>query len=63
MSLSLLSLEGNVAIVTGADRGIGKAIALRLADVRANVVVAAQTLGDIEATTSEIIVKGKKDLH
>ena len=62
MSLSLFSLEGKVAIVTGAGRGIGKAIALSLADAGADVVVAARTTADIEATASEIIDKGRKAL-
>ena len=60
MNLTLLYREDKVAVVTGTDRGIGKAIALGLADVRGNVVVAAQTLSDIEATISEILVKKKR---
>jgi 3-oxoacyl-[acyl-carrier-protein] reductase (EC 1.1.1.100) len=62
MSLSLFSLEGRVAIVTGASRGIGKAIALGLADAGAAIVVAARTATDIDATVSEITSKGNKAL-
>ena len=37
-------LEGKVAIVTGASRGIGKETALELARAGADVVVAARTV-------------------
>ena len=54
-------LEGKVAIVTGASRGIGKAMALGLADAGASVVVAARSEtarpdlpGTIHDTVSEI---------
>jgi len=62
MSLDQFSLRARVAIVTGAGRGIGKAIALGLADAGATVVVAARTASDIESTASEIEAKGKKAL-
>jgi NAD(P)-dependent dehydrogenase (short-subunit alcohol dehydrogenase family) len=62
MSLNHFSLEDKVAIVTGAGRGIGKAIALGLADAGAAVVVAARTASDIENTAAEIEKKGKKAL-
>ena len=62
MSLSLFGLEGKGAIVTGAGRGIGKAIALSLADLGADVVVAARTASDIETTASEIAAKGRRAL-
>ena len=62
MVLSSFSLTGRVASVTGAGRGIGKAIALGLADAGADVVVAARTASDIEATAGEIAAKGRKAL-
>ena len=40
MSKELFDLTGKVAIVTGAARGLGKAIAQGLADAGANVIVA-----------------------
>ena len=39
MNKSRLSLEGKVALVTGSARGIGRAIALALADAGADVIV------------------------
>lgn len=59
-----MDLSNKVAIVTGSARGIGKAIALKLAEVGADVVVndipaAAETL---EATANEIRALKRKAL-
>lgn len=56
------SLEGKVAIVTGAGRGIGKAIALVLAEGGADIVVVARTAKQIEQTAEEIRKLGQKAL-
>ena len=47
-------LEGQVAVVTGAGRGFGKAIAQRLADEGARVALLARSAGEIEAVASQI---------
>lgn len=62
MSLSMFSLAGKVAIVTGAGKGIGRAIALGLAQAGANVVVAARTAADIDEVAAKIEDTGSKAL-
>jgi NAD(P)-dependent dehydrogenase (short-subunit alcohol dehydrogenase family) len=55
-------LSGQVAIVTGGGRGIGKAIALGLAGAGASVVVCSRTQKEIEEVTTEIGRMGRKAL-
>ncbi|MHC4200892.1 MAG: SDR family NAD(P)-dependent oxidoreductase [Planctomycetota bacterium] len=50
------------AIVTGASRGIGKAIALRLAREGFHLALAARTQGELEAAASECRAEGTKAL-
>lgn len=52
------ALEGRVAIVTGASRGIGRAIALTLADHGARLSLAARREPDLQAVRAEIEAGG-----
>ena len=49
MILGAFSLQGKVAIVTGAGKGIGQSIGVAFAEAGANVVFTARTLKDIQA--------------
>ncbi|MBL7212060.1 MAG: 3-oxoacyl-ACP reductase FabG [Desulfobacteraceae bacterium] len=57
-----ISLDGKAAVVTGAGRGIGKSVALTLADAGADVVLAARTTSQLEETAEEIRARGGKAL-
>jgi NAD(P)-dependent dehydrogenase (short-subunit alcohol dehydrogenase family) len=56
----ILSLENKIALVTGASRGIGKAIALGLAQSGADVVIASRKKADLEKVAEEIQTMGRK---
>jgi NAD(P)-dependent dehydrogenase (short-subunit alcohol dehydrogenase family) len=58
MGSEMFSVKGKSAIVTGAGRGIGKAIALTLAAGGAKVVAAARTAEQVQATVDEIKKNG-----
>ena len=62
MILDRFRLDGKVAIVTGAGRGIGAACALAFAEVGANVVCAARTREQIEATAEQARRHGQRAL-
>jgi NAD(P)-dependent dehydrogenase (short-subunit alcohol dehydrogenase family) len=55
-------LTGKVAIVTGGGRGIGRAVALGLAQSGASVVVASRTQKEVEGVAEEIRKMGGKAL-
>lgn len=62
MDVARFSLDGKVALVTGGSRGIGRAIALTLADAGADVVVSSRKLPDLEEAAEEIRAKGRRGL-
>ena len=60
MVLETFRLDGKVAWVTGASRGLGKAMALALAEAGADLVLSARTVVDLEGTASEAKRLGRR---
>lgn len=57
-----MELQGQVAIVTGAGRGIGRATALELARMGADIVVAELDQANAERTALELRARGRRAL-
>ena len=57
---SLFDLTGTVAVVTGAGRGLGRAMAAGLAGFGAEVVLCGRTAGTLAATADELSAEGAK---
>jgi NAD(P)-dependent dehydrogenase (short-subunit alcohol dehydrogenase family) len=58
--LDRFRLDGKRALVTGGSRGLGRSMALALADVGADVIITGRTKDTLEATAGEIRALGRK---
>ncbi len=50
--------QGKTAVITGGGTGLGRAMALRLAELGANLVIASRKIENLEPTAEEIRAKG-----
>jgi len=53
-------LDGTVAVVTGSGRGIGRGVAIGLAEMGADVVVTARRTNEIDEVVSEVRARGRR---
>lgn len=60
--MNYFDFSGKTALVTGASRGLGRQIALALAECGANIVVSSRKLDACEAVAEEIRARGGKAL-
>ena len=56
------NIKGKIAMVTGAGRGIGYAIALGLARYGADIAIISRNLGELKKVAEEIRLMGRKAL-
>ncbi|MBU1207114.1 MAG: glucose 1-dehydrogenase [Proteobacteria bacterium] len=56
------SLKGKIALITGASRGIGQAVAIGLAQAGADVAIASRKLPDLEKVAEQVRKTGRKCL-
>ena len=62
MVLERFRLDGKVAVVTGAGRGIGAATALALAEAGADVVLSARTEEQLQDVAKQVVDLGRRAL-
>ncbi|WP_343385253.1 SDR family NAD(P)-dependent oxidoreductase [Candidatus Amarobacter glycogenicus] len=62
MTVANFSLAGKVAVVTGGSRGIGRSIAVALAEAGADICVAARKVEALEESVAAIRATGRKGI-
>jgi NAD(P)-dependent dehydrogenase (short-subunit alcohol dehydrogenase family) len=62
MILDSFKLDGKVAIITGAGRGLGRAMAVKFAETGADIVAAARTQSQLDETADAVRKTGRKCL-
>ena len=62
MILDSFKLDGKVAVITGAGRGLGRAMAIRFANCGADIVAASRTVAQLEETAAAVRNIGRKCL-
>src|ERR1700722_16458110 len=62
MILDSFKLDGKVAIITGAGRGLGRAMAVKFAETGADIVAAARTQAQLDETADAVKKTGRKCL-
>ncbi len=62
-ALDLFRLDGKLALVTGARRGIGKAIAIALAEAGANIIAVSRSLEAGSSEIGEAVAKTGREFH
>ncbi len=60
MILDRFRLDGQVAVVTGAGRGLGAAIAVAFAEVGADLLISSRTESELQAVAAQIEAAGRR---